>query len=76
MSSSKKAPGAPVSVVVIGVENLDASLKFYAGTLGLNIAKTWTWQGPDFERLNRVVIKKAGAESRQRSVEHPAERRA
>ena len=67
MSSSKKAPGAPVSVVVIGVENLDASLKFYAGTLGLNIAKTWTWQGPDFERYWKLP---AGSKARCAFLEH------
>lgn len=41
---------APVSVVVIGVENLDASLRFYADTLGLAVTETLTWQGPEFER--------------------------
>src|SRR3989304_5538932 len=50
MSGNARGAGAPVSVVVIGVENLDASLKFYAGTLGLNVAETRTWQGPAFER--------------------------
>ena len=34
---------APVSAVVIGAGNLDASLKFYAGTLGLEVAETRTW---------------------------------
>jgi len=41
---------APVSVVVIGVENLDASLQFYADTIGLEVIETLTWQGPEFER--------------------------
>ncbi|MCL4778958.1 MAG: VOC family protein [Gammaproteobacteria bacterium] len=50
MSSNAKAAGVPVSVVVIGVDNLDASLKFYAGTLGLTVAESRVWQGPDFER--------------------------
>jgi catechol 2,3-dioxygenase-like lactoylglutathione lyase family enzyme len=40
---------ASVSVVVLGVENLDASLAFYADTIGLNVAETWTWEGPEFE---------------------------
>ena len=70
MSSSKKAPGAPVSVVVIGVANLDASLKFYAGTLGLDIAKTWTWQGPDFERYWKLP---AGSQARCAFLEHGAD---
>jgi catechol 2,3-dioxygenase-like lactoylglutathione lyase family enzyme len=41
---------APVSAVVIGAKNLDASLNFYAGTLGLEVAETRTWHGPEFER--------------------------
>jgi len=32
----------PVSVVIIGVENLDASLQFYADTLGLEVVETLT----------------------------------
>jgi catechol 2,3-dioxygenase-like lactoylglutathione lyase family enzyme len=54
MSGNATGPGAPVSVVVIGAENLDASLKFYAGTLGLTVTESRTWQGPDFERYWRV----------------------
>ncbi|MEQ1802627.1 MAG: VOC family protein [Gammaproteobacteria bacterium] len=41
---------APVSAVVIGARSLDLSLAFYAGTLGLEVTDTRTWQGPDFER--------------------------
>lgn len=41
---------APVSVAVIGVENLDTSLAFYSETLGLEVAETRTWQGADFEQ--------------------------
>ncbi len=54
MNASAKVPGAPVSVVVIGVENLESSLKFYAGTLGLAVAESRTWQGPEFERYWRL----------------------
>lgn len=39
----------PVSVAVLGVENLDASLAFYADTLGLEVAETCSWQGAEFE---------------------------
>jgi catechol 2,3-dioxygenase-like lactoylglutathione lyase family enzyme len=55
MSGNAKSAGAPVSVVVIGVENLDASLKFYAGTLGLEVTESRTWKGPEFERYWRVA---------------------
>lgn len=54
MNDKEKAAGVPVSVVVIGVENLDASLKFYAGTLGLSVTESRTWQGPEFERYWRL----------------------
>ncbi len=40
----------PVSVVIIGVEDLDVSLQFYSETLGLDIYEKLTWQGPEFER--------------------------
>ena len=50
MSSSANGASVPVSVVVIGAENLDTSLDFYAGTLGLDVTETLTWEGPEFER--------------------------
>jgi catechol 2,3-dioxygenase-like lactoylglutathione lyase family enzyme len=50
MMSNDKIVSAPVSAVVISVENLDTSLAFYAETIGLEIAETLTWQGPAFER--------------------------
>jgi len=59
--------GSPVSVVVIGVENLDASLAFYADTLGLNVAETLTWEGPEFERYWQLP---AGASARCAFLEH------
>jgi len=49
-SGTSVPASAPVSVVVIGTEHLDSSLEFYAGTLGLGVAETRTWQGPEFER--------------------------
>jgi len=58
---------APVSVAVIGVENLDASLEFYAGTLGLEVAETRTWQGPAFERYWQVP---AGTRAKCAFLEH------
>ncbi len=55
MTGNAKHAGLPVSVVVIGAADLDASLRFYAGTLGLEITDRRTWQGPDFERYWRVA---------------------
>jgi catechol 2,3-dioxygenase-like lactoylglutathione lyase family enzyme len=49
MNDSNKQAGSPVSVVVIGVDSLDASLDFYAGILGLEVAESRDWQGSEFE---------------------------
>ncbi len=70
MNGNARPAGAPVSVVVIGVENLDASLKFYAGTLGLQVAGTRTWQGPAFERYWQVA---PGTAARCAFLEHGAD---
>lgn len=70
MNDKSNIPGAPVSVVVIGAENLDRSLEFYAGTLGLTVAETRTWQGPDFERYWRVP---AGTTARCAFLGHGAD---
>jgi len=50
MENSTVPDSAPVSVVVIGVENLDVSLQFYVATLGLEVIEQLTCQGPEFER--------------------------
>ena len=50
MENVKVPDSAPVSVVVIGAEDFDASLRFYADTLGLEVMENQTWQGPEFEQ--------------------------
>ncbi|MEC9375836.1 MAG: VOC family protein [Pseudomonadota bacterium] len=50
MSSNGNNIGAPVSAVLIGVENLDSSLAFYEETLGLNVFERRIWQGNAFEQ--------------------------
>jgi catechol 2,3-dioxygenase-like lactoylglutathione lyase family enzyme len=70
MNDKPKVPGAPVSVVVIGVENLDRSLEFYAGTLGLEVTERRTWAGPEFERYWRVP---AGTTARCAFLGHGAD---
>jgi catechol 2,3-dioxygenase-like lactoylglutathione lyase family enzyme len=62
--------GAPVSVAVIGVESLDASLTFYAGTLGLAVTESRTWSGPDFERYWKLP---PGASARCAFLAHGAD---
>jgi len=49
MSSTELFASAPVSAVILGVENLAASLAFYNGTLGLDIMEEATCSGPIFE---------------------------
>lgn len=61
---------APVSAVIIGVDSLDASLEFYAGTLGLEVAEQRTWQGPDFERYWQLP---AGSKARCAFLGHGAD---
>ena len=70
MNSNGIGASAPVSAVVIGAGSLDASLEFYAGTLGLEVAETRTWQGPDFERYWHLP---AGATARCAFLEHGAD---
>jgi len=70
MAGDGKRTGTPVSVVVIGVEDLDASLGFYSGTVGLEVTERRTWQGPDFERYWRVP---AGTTARCAFLGHGAD---
>ncbi|MGI9292118.1 MAG: VOC family protein [Gammaproteobacteria bacterium] len=43
------AVSSQVSVVILGVANLNQSLQFYADTLGLEVTGQGTWEGADFE---------------------------
>ncbi|MDH4023549.1 MAG: VOC family protein [Gammaproteobacteria bacterium] len=70
MNSNGISTSAPVSAVVIGASDLDASLKFYAGTLGLEVAESRTWQGPEFERYWHLP---AGSKARCAFLEHGAD---
>ncbi len=74
MNSNGNGASAPISVpvsaVLIGAGNLDASLEFYAGTLGLEVAETRTWQGPEFERYWHLP---AGSKARCAFLAHGAD---
>ncbi len=48
MNQQVSGNSCPVSVAVIGVENLEASLAFYADILGLDVIQNDTWQGDAF----------------------------
>jgi catechol 2,3-dioxygenase-like lactoylglutathione lyase family enzyme len=67
MNNSKNNISAPVSVVVISVEDLDESLEFYAETIGLEVAESRTWQGPEFEQYWQVP---AGTTARCAFLKH------
>lgn len=60
----------PVSVVTIGVDNLDKSLEFYAGTLGLSITDNREWSGEEFARYWQLP---AGAYARCAFLGHGAD---
>jgi len=70
MSSSETATSAPVSVVVIGVENLDTSLAFYEKIVGLEVAEADALQGPEFEQYWQLP---AGATARYAFLAHGAD---
>jgi catechol 2,3-dioxygenase-like lactoylglutathione lyase family enzyme len=57
-------------VVVIGVDDLEASLRFYAGTVGLDVTDTRSWKGPAFERYWRLP---AGSSARCAFLGHGAD---
>ncbi len=46
--------GSALSVAVIGVADLEASLRFYRDIIGLSPRPAVTWSGPDFERHWRL----------------------
>lgn len=43
--------GSPLSVAVIGVENMETSLAFYRDIIGLSASAPQTWSGEAFEKL-------------------------
>lgn len=43
--------GSPLSVAVVGVADMDASLHFYRDLIGLTAHEKVNWAGPDFEQL-------------------------
>ena len=47
--SSENLPAIPVSVCTISVDDMDKSLSFYEGTLGLEITDRKIWEGAEFE---------------------------
>ena len=46
--------GSALSVAVIGVADLETSLRFYRDIIGLSPRPAVTWSGPDFERHWRL----------------------
>ncbi len=52
--NSNAQPGTPVSVVTLSAGDLDASLAFYAGTVGLEVREQGTLRGDAFEQYWQV----------------------
>ncbi len=46
--------GSPLSIAVIGVEDMEKSLSFYRDAIGLTATPSYSWSGPDFEALWRL----------------------
>lgn len=70
MPSETVLSSAPVSVVVIGAADFDASMHFYRDTLGLLVGEERTWQGRDFEQYWRLP---AGSSARCAFLQHGAD---
>ena len=69
-SNASALDSVPVSAVVIGARDLDASLGFYSGTVGLPVVESSTWEGPDFERYWHLP---AGSSARCAFLAHGAD---
>ncbi|MEZ5566658.1 MAG: VOC family protein [Gammaproteobacteria bacterium] len=69
-TGADKPVSVPLSVAVIGARSLDASLDFYAGTLGLKVSEKRTWQGAEFERYWHLP---AGSKAHCAFLEHGAD---
>ncbi|MBT8422480.1 MAG: VOC family protein [Gammaproteobacteria bacterium] len=54
MNNTQDARSVPVSAVIISVADLDQSLEFYAGILGLDVTDSGTLAGADFESYWQV----------------------
>jgi hypothetical protein len=57
--------GSPLAVAVIGARDLEASLGFYVGEIGLDAGPESDWSGAAFERLWNLP---AGARARCRML--------
>ncbi len=70
MNQQANCNSCPVSVAIIGVEDLEASLSFYADILGLNVTQNFTWQGDSFSDYWHLSN---GAESRCAFLDYGAD---
>jgi catechol 2,3-dioxygenase-like lactoylglutathione lyase family enzyme len=51
MAHNVSPDGSPLSVAIIGIDDLDRSIAFYRDVIGLDADRTATWAGAAFERL-------------------------
>lgn len=51
MNERPLAPCSPVSIVILGVDNLESSLHFYRDLIGLSASLAVVWSGREFEEL-------------------------
>ena len=51
MSSIIAPNGSPLDTAIIGVDNLESSVKFYRDLIGLSVSDYFQWEGKDFENI-------------------------
>ena len=60
MHDSLAQPGTQVSVVTIGAEDLETSVEFYGGAIGLAVRDRGTLRGSEFEHYWRLPAATTG----------------
>ena len=51
MSSIIAPNGSPLNTAIIGVDDLEQSIKFYRDLIGLTVSDAFDWSGKDFENI-------------------------
>ena len=56
MSSIIAPNGSPLNTAIIGVDNLEQSIKFYRDLIGLSVSDIFDWSGKDFENIGTCLL--------------------
>ena len=52
MSSIIAPNGSPLDTAIIGVDNLESSVKFYRDLIGLSVSDYFQWEGKDLSLIH------------------------